>query len=101
MSQYYLYNSTNPKKKYMVKFINQATNKINTIHFGASSYDDYTITNDNRRKALYSKRHINDNITDLNFAGCWSMNLLWNKKTIDASIKDMEKRFKITIINPM
>ena len=98
---YYLYNSTNPKKKYMVKFINQATNKINTIHFGAYSYDDYTITNNDERKRLYIKRHINDNITDLNFAGCWSMNLLWNKKTIDASIKDMEKRFKITIINPM
>ena len=101
MSNYYLYKSTNPKKKYMVKFINQATNKINTIHFGAYSYDDYTITNNDERKRLYSKRHINDNITDLNFAGCWSMNLLWNKKTLEASIRDMEKRFKITIINPM
>ena len=99
MSNYYLYKSTNPKKKYMVKFINQATNKINTIHFGAYSYDDYTITNNDERKRLYSKRHINDNITDLNFAGCWSMNLLWNKKTLEESIHDMEKRFKITIIN--
>ena len=101
MTQYYLYPSNLKTKKYTVKFINEQTGRINTIHFGAYSYDDYTITNNDERKRLYIKRHINDNITDLNFAGCWSMNLLWNKKTIDASIKDMEKRFKITIINPM
>ena len=95
---YYLYNSTNPKKKYMVKFINQATNKINTIHFGAYSYDDYTITNNDERKRLYKLRHINDNINDLSYSGAWSMNLLWNKKTLEASIKDMEHKFNINII---
>ena len=99
MSNYYLYKSTNPKKKYMVKFINQATNKINTIHFGAYSYDDYTITNNDERKRLYKLRHANDNINDLSYAGAWSMHLLWNKKSIEESIKDMEKRFKINIIN--
>ena len=99
--EYHLYKSTNPKKKFMVKFLNQTTGRINTIHFGAYSYDDYTITNNDERKRLYIKRHINDNITDLNFAGCWSMNLLWNKKTLEESIHDMEKRFKITIINRM
>ena len=101
MSQYYLYNSTNPKKKYMVKFINQTTGRLNTIHFGAAGMSDYTLHKDDKRKTLYIKRHINDNITDLNFAGCWSWWLLWNKKTLEASIKDMEKRFKITIINRM
>ena len=97
MSNYYLYKSTNPKKKYMVKFINQATNKINTIHFGAYSYYDYTITNNDERKRLYIKRHINDNINDLSYAGAWSMHVLWNKKSLEESIKDMEKRFKINI----
>ena len=94
---YYLYNSTNPKKKYMVKFINQATNKINTIHFGAYSYYDYTITNNDERKRLYIKRHINDNINDLSYAGAWSMHVLWSKKSLEESIKDMERTFKITI----
>ena len=97
MSNYYLYKSTNPKKKYMAKFINQATNKINTIHFGAYSYDDYTITNNDERKRLYIKRHANDNINDLSYAGAWSMHVLWNKKSLEESIKDMEKRFKINI----
>ena len=60
---------------------------------------DYTLNKDDRRKALYIKRHINDNINDLNFAGCWSWWLLWNKKTLEESIHDMEQTFKINIIN--
>ena len=97
--EYHLYKSSNPKKKYMVKFLNQTTNKINTIHFGQFSADDYTLTNNDKRKELYKLRHANDNIFDLSFPGAWSMNLLWNKKTLEASIRDMEKRFKINIIN--
>ena len=101
MTQYYLYNSTNPNKKYTVKFINEQTGRNNTIHFGAANMSDYTLHKDDKRKALYINRHINDNIYDLSYAGCWSWWLLWNKKTIDASIHDMEKRFKITIIDCM
>ena len=101
MTQYYLYPSNLKTKKYTVKFINEQTRRINTIHFGAAGMSDYTLHKDNRRKALYIKRHINDNINDLNFAGCWSMNLLWNKKTLEESIKDMEQTFKITIITDM
>ena len=101
MTQYYLYPSNLKTKKYTVKFINEQTGRINTIHFGAAGMSDYTLHKDDKRKALYIKRHINDNINDLNFAGCWSMHLLWNKKSIEESIKDMEKRFKITIINHM
>ena len=95
--EYHLYKSSNPKKKYMVKFINQTTNKVNTIHFGATGYDDYTITNNMKQKELYKLRHANDNINDLSYAGAWSMNLLWNAPSILESIKDMEKRFDIRI----
>ena len=95
--EYHLYKSSNPKKKYMVKFINQTTNKVNTIHFGATGYDDYTITNNMKQKQFYKKRHADDYINDLSYSGAWSMNLLWNKKTLEASIKDMEKRFDIRI----
>ena len=98
---YYLYNSTNPNKKYMVKFWNEYTGRKNTIHFGNFAYDDYTITNNDERKRLYKLRHAGDMINDLSYAGAWSMHVLWNKKTLEESIKDMEKRFKITIINHM
>ena len=99
--EYHLYKSTNPKKKYMVKFINQTTGRLNPIHFGSANMSDYTLNKDDKRKALYIKRHANDYINDLNYPGSWSMHLLWNKKTLEESIKDMEKRFKITIINHM
>ena len=96
---YFLYKSTNPDKKFMVKFMNEATNRINTLHFGSSQYSDYTLTNNERRKELYKLRHASDNINDLSFSGCWSWWLLWNMKTIEESIKDMMERFNINIIN--
>ncbi len=99
LKEYYLSKSSNLNKKFMVKFINEKTNKVNTIHFGQAGADDYTLTNDDKQKLLYQKRHQNDNINDLNYAGCWSMHLLWNKKSLESSIRDMEKRFKINIIN--
>lgn len=87
-----------PNKKYMVKFLNKFTNKINTIHFGAAGFNDYILTNDDGRKKAYLQRHKNDNINDLSYAGCWAANLLWNKTSMTASIKDMERRFGINII---
>ena len=96
---YFLYKSTNPDKKFMVKFMNEATNRINTLHFGSAQYSDYTLTNNVRRKELYKLRHASDNINDLSYPGAWSMNLLWNKKTIEASIKEMERKFNIIIVN--
>jgi len=97
MMTYILSNSSKPEKKLMVKFLNDKTGNINTVHFGATGYDDYTITKNDAQKLLYQKRHADDYINDLNYAGAWSMNLLWNKKTLNASIKDMEKRFGIKI----
>ena len=86
-------------KKFMVKYENETTGKTNTIHFGAKNYDDFTITNDEERKRLYKLRHVNDKIDNLKYAGSWSYHLLWNKKTIEASINDMMKRFNIKITN--
>ena len=85
MNQYYLYPSNLKTKKYTIKFVNEKTKRVNTIHFGAAGMSDYTLHKDNKRKALYQTRHQNDNINDLNYAGCWSWWLLWNKKTLDAS----------------
>ena len=95
--EYHLYKSTNPKKKFMVKYINQTTGRINTIHFGSANMSDYTLNKDDKRKALYKLRHANDMINDLSYAGAWSMHVLWNKKSLEESIKDMERTFKITI----
>ena len=95
--EYHLYKSSNDNKKFMVKFLNQTTGRLNTIHFGASGMSDYTIKNNDEKRALYKLRHANDNINDLSYAGAWSMHVLWSKKSLEESIKDMERTFKITI----
>ena len=94
---YYLYPSNLNKYKFVIKFINEKTKRVNTIHFGAAGYDDFTITNDKKQKEMYQTRHQTDNINDLSYSGAWAWWLLWNKKSIEASIRDMEKRFKINI----
>jgi hypothetical protein len=71
-----------------------------TIYFGDAAYQDYTQHNDLHRKDLYLTRHskredFNNPLT----AGFWSRWLLWNKKTISKSIKDIKKRFNLKIIN--
>ena len=95
---YFLYKSRNPDKKFMIKFINNATDRINTLHFGSAQYSDYTLTNNERRKQLYKQRHASDNINDLSYPGAWSWHLLWNKETLEKSIIDMQKKFNINIV---
>ena len=99
MEIYHLYKSNNLKKKFMVKFINPNTGKINTIHFGAFGMSDYTINKDEKRKERYIKRHSKDYINDLNYSSFYALNLLWNKPTLQASINDTEKRYLIKIYN--
>ena len=97
--EYHLYKSHNKDKKYMVKFMNHDTKQMNTIHFGAFGMSDFTIHKDPHRRQLYMIRHNKDKINNPNYAGFWSMNLLWNKPSLQSSIKDTEKRFSIRIIN--
>ena len=62
-----------------------------TIHFGASGYEDYTTHKDPVRKASYLSRHRNENWNDPETAGFWARWILWNKKTIGASIRDLRR----------
>tara|TARA_R110000868_G_scaffold58558_1_gene180758 strand:- start:399 stop:710 length:312 start_codon:yes stop_codon:yes gene_type:complete len=96
---YYLYKSNDNKHKLKVVFKNEITKRENTIRFGQYGASDYLLTNDDERKRLYRERHYNDNILDLNYPGSWSYWILWNKKNIDDSILNMEKKFNINIIN--
>jgi hypothetical protein len=86
--------SNKPNKKYSVNIDGK------NINFGDSNYGDYTQYNNIHQKELYLTRHAsredwNDPLT----AGFWSRWLLWNKKSISKSIKDIKKRFGIKIIN--
>ena len=66
-----------------------------TISFGAKGMDDYTITKDDEQKQRYLDRHRkNENWNDHNTAGFYAKNLLRNKKTLTASVRDTNARFK-------
>ena len=95
--EYELAVSDRPDKKFMVYFINPDTNRLKTIHFGAEPYSDFLQSQDEERKRLYRIRHADDKINDLTKSGAWSWYLLWNKSTLSKSIKNMEKKFNITI----
>lgn len=93
MIEYKLFKSNRKNKKYMVEISNKK------IHFGDNRYEDYTMHNDTERKKRYIQRHINDNINNYYYPGFWSMHLLWNKKTIEESIKDIKKKFNLKKMN--
>lgn len=80
------------KKKYKVVIKDRVDNTKKTVSFGASSYEHYIIHKNKDRKNKYILRHQkNEDWNDIYSAGFWSRWLLWNKKTLQASIKYIEK----------
>ena len=66
-----------------------------TIHFGAKGYSDFTIHKDEERKDRYINRHKKtENWNDPKTAGFYAKNILWNKKSVKASVEDTNERFK-------
>ena len=73
-------------------------------HFGDSRYEDYTEHQNEKRKSSYLSRHsVREDWTKsgIHTSGFWSRWLLWNKPNIKESIKDIQKRFDIKIINKL
>ena len=63
--------------------------------FGAKGYEDFTTHKNEDRKERYIQRHRkNEDWTDPLTAGFYSRWLLWNKETLQDSLKDMNERFK-------
>ena len=82
--------SSRTGKKYMAKVGDK------TVHFGATGYQDFTTSKDEKRKASYLARHkTNEDWTlgGVETAGWWARWLLWNKPSLSASIADVNRRF--------
>ena len=82
--------SSRAGKKWMAKVNNK------TVHFGAASYEDFTTSKDEKRKASYLARHKTSEdwtLAGVDTAGFWARWLLWNKPSITASIRDINQRF--------
>lgn len=91
--------STRPTKKYMA--VIPFANKEYTIHFGQAGAEDYTIHKDKERLNSYIRRHaaMDQDWEDIFTPGFWAKHLLWNKPSIEESMKDIEKRYKVSIVN--
>lgn len=88
--------SSKAAKKLMAIFENKTTKRRKTVHFGAAGMSDFTIHQDWRRKARYINRHkIRENWKDPTTSGALSRYVLWNKKSLEASILDYIKIFKL------
>ena len=84
--------STNKNKKFMANI----NGKL--INFGQAGASDYLQHNDDGRKQRYIKRHEKrEKWDDPMTAGYYSRWVLWNKKTIDESIADINKRFILNV----
>ena len=81
--------STRQGKKFQAVIDNQKT-----IHSGSKGASDFTLNKDKARKERYERRHKKrEDWTDPKSAGLYAKNILWNKRTIQASTKDTNQRF--------
>ena len=83
--------SSRAGKKYIAKVGEK------TVHFGATGYQDFTTSKDEKRKASYLARHRTSedwSLSGVGSAGFWARWLLWNQPSITASIRDINQRFK-------
>jgi len=88
--------STQKTKKLMAIFYDDNGKKIKTTHFGSAGMSDFTIHKDKQRKERYLDRHRKrENWNDPMTAGALSRWILWNKPTLQGSIRDYKKRFKL------
>ena len=86
--------SNKASKKMMATFKNKKTGRESTTHFGAKSYDDYTIKKDKEQRTRYRNRHRGDNLTNPRSPGALSWYVLWGNSTSKrANIASYKRKF--------
>lgn len=88
---------TSHKKDKKLDAVFEKDGKEKIVSFGASGYTDFTKPpHDEKRKELYIKRHQKrENFNDPLSKGALSRYVLWNKPSVQESIKDYKKRFNL------
>ncbi len=90
-----LVRSESPEKKWDVYL--EKDGKEHKVSFGARGYQDFTEHHDEARKQLYLARHkAREDWQDPLTPGFWSRWLLWNKRSVRASLADLKARFDLT-----
>jgi hypothetical protein len=85
-----------PEKKFDAVFEN-TDGRTKVQPFGQKGYSDYTKHKNPTRKQRYLARHsgMGEDWQDPTTAGALSKWVLWNKKTLKASIRDFKRRFNL------
>tara|TARA_R110000772_G_scaffold51552_3_gene118229 strand:+ start:184 stop:489 length:306 start_codon:yes stop_codon:yes gene_type:complete len=101
MKLIYIKVSTNKNKKLMAKF-ELENGRTKTTHFGANGYKDYTIyykqdpdLAKQKRDSYIARHKVNEDWNDPTSAGSLSRFILWEKPTIEASIKYYKNKFNL------
>ena len=67
-----------------------------TVLFGQKNASDYTLNKDDERKRNYIRRHQSREdwgLKGIDTPGFYAKNVLWNKRTVQASVADLNRRF--------
>jgi hypothetical protein len=87
--------SPRDEKKYVAVF-DLGNGRTKTTHFGATGYSDFRSHRSEERKESYIARHsVRENFNDPTSASALSRWLLWNKQTLEASLRDFKSRFNL------
>ena len=73
-----------------------ASDGSKVVFFGDSNYSDYTKHRDEERKKKYIRRHSGEDhsISNALSPAFLARNILWNKPTVESSVRDLNKRYK-------
>ena len=81
--------STKPDKRLKAEFGKK------TVHFGAKGGSTYIDHQNPKTKANWEARHkVRENWKDYDSAGALSKHVLWNKRSLTASVRDLNARQK-------
>lgn len=80
-------------KKHAATFRDRLTGRRRTSHFGEVGSQDFTTHKDPERKRRYLNRHGVEGMADPTDPRTLSRWLLWNKPTLEASLRDFKRRF--------
>jgi hypothetical protein len=88
--------SHNKAKKWDAVF-EKPDGSTKTVPFGQKGYSDFTKHRDTQRRGRYLERHarMGENWDDPTTPGALSRWILWNKKTLRASLKDFKRRYHV------
>lgn len=88
--------SHRPEKKWDAVF-EKDNGREKIVPFGARGMSDFTKHKDTQRKKRYIQRHsgMGEHWSRPDTPGALSRWILWNKKSLKASLKDFKRKFKL------